>query len=177
MADRVMIFIDGSNLYNSLKSEFKRTDVSFAKLAECLTAGRELRRTYYYVGLIDQAKEPKPYQAQQRFLATLGNVPYFETRKGTLVYRNWPQERPIQKGVDVRLATDMLTHAFRNNFDVAILVSGDSDFADCLQVVKDQGKHVEVALFGPPTSSRRLREAADRVTTLDAKFLANCWAK
>lgn len=94
---------------------------------------------------------------------------------GHLVYRNWPSAAPYEKGIDVRLATDMLSHAFRNTFDVAMLVSGDADFADMLQAVKDQGKHVEVALLGPITSSIRLRDVADRVIKIDAGFLANCW--
>jgi uncharacterized LabA/DUF88 family protein len=33
-----------------------------------------------------------------------------------------------QKGVDVLLAVDMLTHAFRNSFERAVLVAGDLDF-------------------------------------------------
>lgn len=102
-------------------------------------------------------------------------VPYFEVRLGRLVYRNWPVAPPFEKGIDVRLATDMLTHAHRGNFDVTLLVSGDSDFADVLQAVKDQGKHVEVALFGSATSSIKLRDVADRVITLDAAFLTKCW--
>lgn len=175
MSDRLMIFIDGSNLYHSLKSESGRTDIDYAKLITCLTQGRELRRTYFYGALVDQTKDPQGYRGQQRFLASLRSVPYFEVRLGHLVYRNWPNAAPYEKGIDVRLATDMLTHAFRNNFDVALLVSGDADFADMLQAVKDQGKHVEVALLGPVTSSIRLREVADRIVSVDAAFLANCW--
>lgn len=170
-----MVFIDGSNLYHSLRNDFHRTDLDYAKFVNCLAHGREVRRTYYYCALVDQTKEPQPYRDQQRFLSILQRTPYFEVRPGRLVYRNWPSAPPIEKGVDVRLATDMLTRAFRDHYDVAVLVSGDADFADLLQAVKDQGKQVEVALFGPPTSSRQLREAADVVISLDAAFLAGCW--
>ncbi len=69
----------------------------------------------------------------------------------------------------------MLTHAFRQNYDVAILVSGDNDFADAVQAVKDLGRTVEIALFGNPGSSRRLRDVADDVIALDANFLSVCW--
>ena len=68
----------------------------------------------------------------------------------------------------------MLVHGHRNNYDVAILVSGDTDFADAIQAVKDLGHHVEVALF-EPGGSRRLREVADRVIPIDAGFLEGCW--
>lgn len=68
----------------------------------------------------------------------------------------------------------MLVQGHRPNYDVAILVSGDSDFADALQAVKDLGRHVEVALFGT-RGSQRLREVADKVIEIDLSFLASCW--
>ena len=34
--ERVMIFIDGSNLYHSLKGFFKRTDIDIGKMARKL---------------------------------------------------------------------------------------------------------------------------------------------
>lgn len=169
---RVMIFIDGSNLYHSLKNECGRTDIDLSKFGQCLTRGRRLVRTYYYNAQVDQTKDPSSYQGQQRFLTALKHLPYFEVRLGRLVYRSGV---PFEKGIDVRLAADMLTHAYRNNFDLAILVSGDSDFADVLQAVKDLGKHIEVALWGSGASSIRLRETADQVITLDAAFIAQCW--
>ena len=72
------------------------------------------------------------------------------------------------------IATDMLVHAHRENYDVAVLVSADTDFADALQAVKDLGHHVEVALFNP-NGSHRLREVADRIIKIDASFLGDCW--
>ena len=56
-----------------------------------------------------------------------------------------------------------------------MLVSGDNDFADALQAVKDTGRHVEVALFGDAWSSQRLRDPADKSVRIDKKFLVGCW--
>jgi uncharacterized protein (TIGR00288 family) len=100
-------------------------------------------------------------------------VDYLEIRLGRLVYRGSPPVA-FEKGVDIKLATDMLVHGSNDNYDVALLVSGDTDFADALQAVKDQGHHVEVALF-EPGGSQRLREVADRVIRIDAAFLIDCW--
>ncbi len=94
-----------------------------------------------------------------------------------MIYRDEPNIAPYEKGIDVKLATDMLVHATRGNYDVAILVSGDADFKDALQAVKDFGHHVEVALFDPLGSSRELREVADRVIRIDKSFLEGCWRK
>ena len=47
MEDRVAIFIDGSNLYHALKSNFKRHDLNFAEFTAKLCRGRRLFRTYH----------------------------------------------------------------------------------------------------------------------------------
>ena len=44
--DRVMIFIDASNLYHSIKALFQRTDIDMGKLAEELLEKRRLIRVY-----------------------------------------------------------------------------------------------------------------------------------
>ncbi|MEE8413273.1 MAG: hypothetical protein V3R96_01860 [Dehalococcoidales bacterium] len=44
-----------------------------------------------------------------------------------------------------------------------------------LQAVKDNGKNIEVALFGKDNTSRPLREVADRVLNIDRRFLRGCW--
>lgn len=175
MSDRVMVFIDGSNLYHSIRGACGRTDLDFESFSQRLAGGRTLVRSYYYNAAVDQTMEPERYGNQQRFFARLRRVPRFEVKLGTLVYRNFPEVPPYEKGIDVRLATDMLTHAFRHNYDAAILVSGDNDFADAVQAVKDLRRTVEVALFGSPGSSHRLRDVADDVIALNAEFIQDCW--
>lgn len=84
-----------------------------------------------------------------------------------LLYR-----RTLEKGLDTRLAVDMVTQA--PNYDVAILVSGDADAIPSLNHVKREGKQVCVIEFikgYPPEakgrqSSSRLKVAADFVTQI-----------
>jgi uncharacterized LabA/DUF88 family protein len=174
--DRVMIFIDGSNVYHSLKKIFGRTDLDFKKFCQQLVGRRKLVRIYYYNAKVGLKEEPERFRHQQAFFNSIKDIPYCELRLGRLVYTNqWPNVPPYEKGIDVQLATDLITHAFRNNYDVAILVGGDNDFMGALQAVKDQGKHVEVALFGREGTSFQLRRVADRVITLNSRFLRGCW--
>ena len=174
MPERVAVFIDGSNLYHSLKQRFGKASIDFQEFCARLVGERALFRIYYYNAPLDQTKEPERYRDQQRFFASLRSVPYLELRRGRLVYRNWPNEAPYEKGIDVKLATDMLVHGFRANYDTVVLVSGDDDFSDALQAVKDVGKHVEIALFGQRTS-QHLREVADAVIEMGPDFLSGCW--
>ena len=173
--DRVMIFIDGSNLYHSLKNFFKRTDIDIGKLSRRLLDKRRLVRIYYYNAKVGLKEEPQRYRDQQAFFDSVSAIPYCELRLGRLVYINWPNTPPFEKGVDIQLATDMITHSLKNNYDVAVLVAGDNDYVGALQAVKDNGKNVEVALFGKERTSRQLRVAADKVITINGRFLRGCW--
>ncbi len=172
---RVMIFIDGSNLYHSLKKFFERADIDMGRFAQKLLERRRLVRIYYYNARVGRREEPERYKDQQAFFDSVAAVPYTELRLGRLVYINWPDTPPYEKGVDVQLATDLLTHSFKSNFDVCVLVAGDNDYVGALQAVKDNGKHVEVALFGKERGSRQLREVADRIINIDGRFLRGCW--
>ena len=105
-----MIFIDGSNMYHSLKAYFKRTDIDLGCFCGKLTGERRLVRIYYYNASVGQTEEPERYLDQQKFFASVAAIPYTELRLGRLVYTNaWPSAPPYEKGVDVQLATDMLT--------------------------------------------------------------------
>lgn len=80
--------------------------------------------------------------------------------------------RTLEKGLDTRLAVDMVTQSA--NYDVAILVSGDADAIPSLNHIKREGKQVCVIEFikgHPPEakgrqSSSRLKVAADFVTQI-----------
>jgi len=176
MTERVMIFIDGSNLYHSLKNHFNRTDLDIGRFCRKLLNRRQLIRIYYYNARVGQKQEPELYKQQQAFFAGVNAIPYTELRLGRLVYTNqWPNVPPYEKGTDVQLATDMITHSYKGNYDVAILVAGDNDFAGAVQAVKDNGKHVEVALFGKEGTSQLLRSVADRVIPINVRLLKDCW--
>ena len=173
--DRVMIFIDGSNLYHSLKGHFKRTDIEIGKFCQKLLEKRRLIRIYYYNAVVGRREEPERYQHQQAFFASVSAIPYCELRLGRLVYINWPTAPPYEKGIDILLTTDLLTHSFKNNYDVGILVAGDSDYVGAVQAVKDNGKNMEVALFGKERTSRLLRDVADKIITIDRRLIKGCW--
>ena len=172
MEDRVAIFIDGSNLYHALRSNFRRYDLNFAGFASKLSGSRRLFRTYYYNVLQDPIQRPDGYREQQEFLDILRKTPYLEIRLGNTKVA---QGIPVEKGLDVMLATDLLYFAWNDFYDVAVLVSGDSDFAYALQAVKNMGKHVEVAYFESGIS-KDLLNIADNRHLLNRSFFIDLWA-
>ncbi len=170
-----MIFIDGSNLYHYLKNYFGRTDLDIGKFCHALLGRRKLIRIYYYNAKVGLKEEPERYRKQQAFFTSVNAIPYSELRLGRLVYTNWPTVPPYEKGIDVQLATDLVTHGYKNNYDAAILVAGDNDYVGAVQAAKDNGKHVEIALFGQKGTSWQLRRVADKVITINARLLTGCW--
>jgi len=171
MENRVAIFIDGSNLYHALRENCRRTDLDFAQFTSKLCGARRLFRTYYYNILQDPSQRPESYREQQEFLDILRKTPCLEVRLGTTKIL---QGIPVEKGIDIMLATDLLYFAWNNLYDIAILVSGDGDFAYALQVVKNIGKHVEVAYFASNVS-KDLLEVADNLHLLNQNFFKGLW--
>ncbi len=169
--DQVAIFIDGSNLYHALRENTSRTDLNFAEFVKKLCGQRRLYRTYYYNVLQEQSLYPDGYREQQEFLDAMRKTPYMEVRLGHTKLR---QGVPVEKGIDIMLATDLLMYGFQRLYDVAILVSGDGDFRYALQTAKNMGKHVEVAYF-ERNVSKDLQDVADFAHVLNRAFFEGLW--
>lgn len=191
-----MIFVDGSNFYHGLREEFeikkdeahKVPTVDFSKFANFLCGSRKLEKIYYYNAPLSQNNEDKEsYKEQQRFFNSLRFVPNLIFTKGRLEKRSIRIEHKgvaklfgkesvsfyVEKGIDVNIAVDMLKLAFTNQYDTAILVSGDGDFASAVEAVKSLGKKVECA-YVSKRKCYHLRQVANRFISLDKSNLIPC---
>lgn len=172
---------------------FQRSDVDFERFSKRLSADRKHIRTYFYIVPLNQTKNPEAYRQQQKFFAYLDQVPYLERRLGRLVRRQQKLECPhcsqafyrdfhLEKGVDVKIALDMLDMAVKKIYDVAILVSGDGDFSNAVRSVKELGLSVESAYFPRNPSGRsghswELMQACDKFINLTADFMRDSWRR
>jgi len=178
--ERIMIFIDGSNFYHNLKTHNLNTRIGFKKFGDLLCAGRKHIRTYYYNTPIKQADDPAEYRRQQLFFDGLRRTPYLELKLGYFLKKTKICENcghtlnyPVEKGCDVNLAVDMMSMAYKNLYDVAILVSSDGDFASACQCVKDLGKHIENTYF-EHGSSWHLLNICDVRILIDQALINKC---
>jgi len=165
--ERVVIFIDGSNLFHAIR--YMNIKIDYQKLVDFLKEDRKLIRAYFY-GAIPQEKDIKKnspewesYLRQRRFLEEL-SLQGIKVKLAKL--RRLPSGEYIEKEVDIMLATDMLSMAHMNTYDTAVLVSGDSDLSYTVEEVQRIGKRVENATF-KRTSSYHLRKVCDRFLLLD----------
>ena len=66
-----------------------------------------------------------------------------------------------QKGVDILMSIDMLTKAYDNHYDIAVLLAGDGDFVELVEAIKDKtGKQV-IGLYIPGHVSDKLCMSLD----------------
>jgi uncharacterized LabA/DUF88 family protein len=77
-----------------------------------------------------------------------------------------------QKGVDVQLAVDMMTHAFRGTITRATLFAGDADFIPLIKSLVSEGLHV--TLWHPPQANSELKGVADSTRLFEFKANYNC---
>ena len=148
---RIAILIDVQNMYHSAKNLY-HAKVNFAEILKLAVGGRKLIRAFAYVVRTKTGEEKAFFEA----LVKLG----IETRirdlqefYGGLKKADW----------DVGITIDAVKTA--PGVDVIVLVSGDGDFVQLAEYLKNQGKRVEIIAFGKSASSR-LREVADEFIDL-----------
>jgi uncharacterized LabA/DUF88 family protein len=170
---RVMVFIDGGYLRTYLTQLFGNDDLDYMKLADYLRASAaygnlfpELIRAYYYDAMADQNEKEKREQ-QKAYLQKIKAVDYFEVRLGRLKRQNEGGFK--QKGVDTLIAIDMITKAYQNHYDAAILVAEDEDLLDLLNAVKNTGKRMFGAYFKKYITPE-LKESFDKRLTLHHNY-------
>ncbi len=193
---RVCVFIDGSNFYHNLKKALGAANIDFYKFGEKLTerirtelsVDAELVRIYYYNAPVDRSVFPEIAKAQQRFFSALMHTKKLELHLGRLEKRDiicpeckekakvvCPKCRKEQentyeeKEVDVTLAVDMILEAENDDYDIAVLVSNDGDFASVLKGVKHFGK---IAVFVGFSKTRALMNESDLDVFLSRKFFS-----
>ncbi|OIO42000.1 hypothetical protein AUJ62_01605 [Candidatus Pacearchaeota archaeon CG1_02_32_21] len=167
--ERIIIFIDGSNLYHVVKTLLpnkRPNDFNFEKFTKYLTGRRKLVRIYYYNVPLDRNKDEESYIKQQKFFDKIQRLPNFtfvlcrmQKRKinGKIIYE--------VKEDDIHLTVDMVKLAYNNAYDTAILISSDGDFVPAVLAVKEIGKNIENIGF-ENKFSYHLKQICDKFTII-----------
>lgn len=149
---RLAIFIDGNNLFHAAK--LFGIEIDYARMLETLCEGGTLLRAFFYTGVDEHADK------QKGFLLWMRRNGYRVVEKELKTYMDGSKKANL----DVEIAVDMLSLA--SNYDTAILVSGDEDFAYAVNAVAFKGCRIEVAGFRHNTAPK-LIDVADRFLELD----------
>lgn len=158
--ERIAIFIDGGNFYRHVREAglAKGSKLSYAALTEFLLRGRTLASKTYYIGSVRNhdktEKSQKMVEDQQKFLSKL-EAEGFGIKRGRIVYDHKIRE----KGVDVQIAIDLVIGAIEGDYDVAIVVSSDTDLIPAIRYVRQRGKVVEYVGFSARPSLGMAKES------------------
>ncbi len=169
---RVKVFIDYQNAYSLAREAFGNPDVdifTFGQVSprrlgvllktngEAVDAQRELTEVRVYRGEPSAKHSPVGQRACQR------QVRFWDAQAAVMSVSRPLHYRPIawdrggrptrwevrEKGIDVLIAIDMVMGAVRDEYDVAVLVSADTDLVPALEAVLMLDKRVEVASWRP----------------------------
>ncbi len=151
MSKNVAVFVDVANIFYAAKAA--GADIDYVTLLKSAIAGRDFVRAYAYTGLDPDNENQRQFHS---FLARNG---YKVVSKDIRKYG----DGRIKANLDIELVVDLMRLA--RNLDIAVVVSGDGDFAPAIRAVQQMGVRVEVISFRGNTSSD-LIEVADGFTDI-----------
>ena len=178
------LYIDGFNLYYRALKDTPFRWLDLRVLAETLFPQDVIHRVCYFTARLDaRPGNPAQPQRQQAYLRVLATLPGLEVHYGS--FRSGIKRRPLaepapglprhvlvrdseEKGSDVNLATRLLVDGFNRDYEQAVVVSNDADFAGAMRYVRDN-LGLRVTLVNPDprrTSPRELADAASYVKRL-----------
>jgi uncharacterized LabA/DUF88 family protein len=145
--NRAIAFIDGQNLFNAAKEAFGYPFPNYdvLKLGNVISSQNHwsLVETRFYTGIPDPG-DPRHIFWQNKF-SNMGRqgvalfsrpIRYHEKEIFCSDGRMEKITFPVEKGVDVRLAIDLIRLAFANRFDIAVIFSQDQDYSEAAKEIR-----------------------------------------
>ena len=167
-AIRTNVYIDGFNLYYRALRNTPYRWLDVGRLSQLLLPQHRVNRIRYFTAIVtNRPSDPTQAQRQQAYLRALQTVPDLTIHYGHLLSKT--KRRPLarqpltgprtvevldteEKGSDVNLASYMLMDGFDDDYELAVVVSNDSDLELPIRMARTRlGK--QIGVFDP--SSRR----------------------
>ena len=155
--ERVIVYIDGFNLYFGMKDagfeQCKWLDVGLLA-TNLLQTNQDVLEVKYFTSRV--SNNPDKQKRQTTYIEALEN-------KGVKVHFGHYQTSQIEckicgsvwasyneKMTDVNIATQIMADAYQDKYDMAMLISGDSDLVPPIKKVHEQFKNKRVFVAFPP---------------------------
>ena len=154
--EKIVLFIDGANLYATSKAI--GVDIDYRRLLLEFQAKAYLLRAYYYTALV----EDQEYSSIRPLIDWLDYNGFTVVTKPAKEFTDASGRRKIKGSMDIELTVDALDMA--PHYDHFVLFSGDGDFTALVGALQRRGKRVTVVstLTTPtPMIADDLRRQAD----------------
>ena len=175
---RTVAFFDGQNLFHAAKEAYGYTYPNYdpSKLAHeiCIAQGWALSQVRFYTGVPDPSDNYFWHQFWTAKLACMGRQG-IKVFSRPLRYRNQVVELPdgskhtflvgTEKGVDVRIALDIIRLGMQQAYDVALVFSQDQDLSEVSKEIRtiaaSQRRWIKIASAYPTSPTRRNKRGID----------------
>ena len=179
LVKRAVLFVDGQSLFYAAKEAFGYTYPNYdpLKLGQtiCQRQGWQLTGVRFYTGVPDSQDNHVWNHFWTAKLAQMGRLGV-TTFSRPLRYRNETVMLPDgktythlvgqEKGIDIRIALDLVRLAHERMYDVCIMASQDQDLTEAVEEVKrvahEQDRWIRVASAFPSSPTSRNRRGVDR---------------
>lgn len=169
---RVMVFIDYQNFNINLKEHYRGKifkPINYWALGKAINEKiplqSEVLKTYLFAYKpCEELMKIENYSTYYDWLTKLKRTPYLEIIEGRQELRTYDGIKldindsntyfTEEKETDINLATHMVAKGFQNAYDIAVLVSGDTDYIKVVETLHNIGKIVVIAHFKHQNVSR-----------------------
>ena len=159
--ERMVLFIDGANLYATAKA--LGFDIDYKRLLTLFRQKGQLVRALYYTALA----EDQEYSSIRPLIDWLDYNGYTMVTKPTKEFTDSTGRRKIKGNMDIELTVDAMR--LSKSIDHIVLFSGDGDFRSLVAALQQEGRRVSVVSAlqtQPPMVADELRRQADQFIDL-----------
>ena len=194
---KTFVYIDGFNLYYSLKNtSYKWLDVQ--KLSETYLSSKDSKNhkvekiKYFTARVKRKEKDVSNVIRQNMYLRALRTIPSLEVifgqfkkrqvkgvpcdpntrnllKKHTIKFHKWEE-----KESDVNIATELIADAYQNKFECAVLFSNDSDLTRPLLHIKNRLKKFVIVISPHKKTSIQLKRSSHFSKAISLEILERC---
>lgn len=174
LQERTVVFVDGQSLYYAAKDAFGYSypnyDVKLLSEKICAVQSWTLKEICFYTGIPDMRDDKFWHNFWTNKLTYMGQIG-IEVFSRALRYRNKTVKLPDgksytflvgqEKGIDIRVALDIIRLAREKVYDVSLVFSQDQDLSEVAEEVRiianQQNRWIKIASAFPvsPTSQNK----------------------
>jgi uncharacterized LabA/DUF88 family protein len=183
---RTNVYIDGFNFYYGAVRGTSYKWLNFAELCRLMLPGHTIHQIKYFTARV-QARPSDPDQPvrQETYLRALRTIPNLSITFGHFLTNETfmpvagtnPQTyvkviKTEEKGSDVNIAAHLINDCYKGEFDIAVVISNDSDLVEPVRIVA-QELNSKVGILNPhKKQSRQLSMYATFYKPIRAGVLA-----
>lgn len=161
---KINVYIDGFNFYYGAVKGTPYKWLNLDQMCRRLLPNHQIHKIKYFTALVNaRPKDPQQPIRQQTFLRALKTIPHLEVVLGhflssevSMLVAGSPPNSPQyvrvvkteEKGSDVNLATHLLNDGYKQDYEMAVLVTNDSDLLEPVKILR-QELQLPVGLLNP----------------------------